>query len=844
MKKMILTLLVLFISLSLFALPAKPGKVRYTQPDGTTIVLELHGNARGHWYTTETGQKVVKEKDGFWRPVLWEPNWNLRKKTTWDDDDDEDWDDDDEEFEPITTGVRHFPVILVNFKDVKFSLEDPVNMISNMLNQQGYSYNGATGSVRDYYYENSHGIFEPVFDVYGPVELEHEMAYYGEDIDSFFGQGDHRAVEVLYEGFVQLDPLIDYSRYDSDGDLEIDMVLMFFAGYNQAEHGPSDSIWPFADDSPYMSGVDFEADGVEVGRFFMTSELRGYTGTNICGIGATAHEFCHALGLPDFYDTDYEGSDGKAGGMYSFSLMSNGCYNNDAKTPPYLNSEEMIMLGWMDEADVQIMPGGKVSLEPVNRKKAFRSYTDMDGEYFVYEYRSGQGWDAATPEGLLIYHVDKSTQITLGWYTPYSLWDEWDSSNSINAYGYHPCCYVIPADDQTNLDYPYKGNQDKMMFPGSRSVTQYTPIDWVGSTTGVSLSDIACSGGVATWKADVNIHQRLLGKVTSTVGVPVPGAKVIVHPLEPATEGVVTVTTDADGQYEAILTGLGWERVSVRASAEGYVSTAAECELNPRKSVLSLQLVRSDDTDDVVICYIDYDAIEEDESGIPAGSRTVRMQFAMYVPAQDLEAHVGKQIKQIRFMPSFFMSEAHSADVFIENGKEELLRVREVPISEEIWYTVDVREYNLFVEKDECFYVGWQLDIPDYGFCVFEGKNLVRTEDETAGVAHEWEHGEFTEEYALACMLVLGEKPVPNPYAARGFNSIQQKDSYKAGDLFEFLLVSAKEDAPSKVTWTFDGAPFEDGDAVQLAAGHHYVEAVLLYPDGRKEILETELEVN
>lgn len=96
-----------------------------------------------------------------------------------------------------------------------------------------------------------------------------------------------------------------------------------------------------------MSGVDFEADGVEVGRFFMTSELRGYTGTNICGIGATAHEFCHALGLPDFYDTDYEGSDGKAGGMYSFSLMSNGCYNNDAKTPPYLNSEEMIMLGWI-----------------------------------------------------------------------------------------------------------------------------------------------------------------------------------------------------------------------------------------------------------------------------------------------------------------------------------------------------------------------------------------------------------------------------------------------------------------------------------------------------------------
>lgn len=60
----------------------------------------------------------------------------------------------------------------------------------------------------------------------------------------------------------------------------------------------------------------------------------------------------------------------------------------------------------------------------------------------------------------------------------------------------------------------------------------------------------------------------------------------------------------------------------------------------------------------------------------------------------------------------------------------------------------------------------------------------MRTEDETAGVAHEWELDAASEEYALACKLVLGEKPVPNPYAARGFNSIQQKDSYKAGDLF------------------------------------------------------------
>jgi len=866
MKKIILLLLTILVSFSLFALPAKPGKVRYTQPDGTTIVLELHGKSHTHWYTNESGQLVEKDKDGFWRPVLWKADWRALQNSSWDDDDDDDdwddddddddwdddwddddddWDDEEEEYEPITTGTRHFPVILVNFTDVKFSVEDPVTRFSNMLNQKGYSYNGATGSVRDYYEENSGGIFEPVFDVYGPYQLEHEMAYYGADfINGISGyRDDERSIEVLYEGFQHLIKDVGVSRYDSNGDGIIDMVLVFFAGYNQAEHGPEDSIWPYAEMSPYMTGVSFKADGVRVGRFFMTSELRGYTGTTLAGIGPSAHEFAHALGLPDFYDVDEAGSGGKAGGMYSFSLMDYGCYNNDAKTPPYLSSEERIMLGWMSEEEVSTMPNGNVSLEPVNRNKAIRSYTDIDGEYFVYEYRSGQGWDAGIPEGLLIYHVDKSKRKVLGGYkTPYSMWEDWMDSNKLNSYGGHPCCYVIPADDQTNLNYDYKGNLDKMIFPGSKSVSQFTPVDWVGSTTGVSLSGISSSGG-AVWKADVHIDQRILGTVTSTVGVPVPGARVIVHPLEPASEGVVSTTADADGNYQVLLTGLGWEKVSVRASAEGYASSTVECEPHPRKSVLPLQLLRSEDAHDVSICYIDYEEVDDEDEGTPIGSRNTRLQCAMYVPAADLVEHVGKQIKQIRFKPSFFISEARSVDVFIENGEKELLRIKDVPISEEIWYTVDIRDYNLFVEKDESFYVGWQMGTPDYGFSIFPGTNLYITEEETAGVAHNWSQREYMMDSALACKLVLGEETLPNPYKVMGVNSIQQESGYQPGDTFEFQLITAQEDAPAQVTWTFDGAPFEDGDAVQLEAGHHYVEAVLLYSDGRKEILETELEV-
>ena len=134
MKKLLLVLLTFLICLSVSALPPMPGKVKFTQPDGTTILLEVHGNAHVHWYSDESGRRMEKDKDGFWRPVLWEGNWNngssRRNFVSLNDDEDDDYDDDDdededededegeeEEYEPITTGVRHFPVVLVNFTD-------------------------------------------------------------------------------------------------------------------------------------------------------------------------------------------------------------------------------------------------------------------------------------------------------------------------------------------------------------------------------------------------------------------------------------------------------------------------------------------------------------------------------------------------------------------------------------------------------------------------------------------------------------------------------------------------------------------------------------------------------
>ena len=59
----------LFISLAAGAVPAKPGPFQYTQPDGSVVTLERHGDEFLNWTTLYGTQRVVElDENGFWRP--------------------------------------------------------------------------------------------------------------------------------------------------------------------------------------------------------------------------------------------------------------------------------------------------------------------------------------------------------------------------------------------------------------------------------------------------------------------------------------------------------------------------------------------------------------------------------------------------------------------------------------------------------------------------------------------------------------------------------------------------------------------------------------------------------
>ena len=502
-KYVFLALVALFCGFQMMdAVPARPGKFTVTQPDGTRIVLQRHGDEWGHWMTDALGRMVRQDENGFYRvvsdaeaaTVLQQASTrrNARRNAQ----------------EPMRSkarksvrGQRHFLVILVEFSDLSFKEDDPNQAFTDLMNEPGYSVSGGTGSARDYYYDNSHGDFEPVFDVYGPVKLKNKYSYYGKND----GWGNDTCPEdAVIEGCQGLDDQIDFSRYDSDGDGVVDLVFMYYAGYGEADSSDSNSIWPHQWGIS-SAGKELILDEVRIDSYACSNEIVGYGALSgqMTGIGTACHEFGHAMGLPDFYDTDYE-TNGEAGALYSFSVMCAGAYNNEGRTPPYFNYEERMLLGWVKESDyLEFKTTGDYTIPPIDENVAYRTFTDMDGEYFIYENRTKTGWDRHIPgAGMVVYHVDKSSRVVSSGYwsvTAYDLWNNWTWSNSINAYGSHPCFYIIPAANQTSLNY-YSERQ--IPFPCG-DVNTYVPKSWNGVEGNVTFSEIAFSSGLVTLHARV-----------------------------------------------------------------------------------------------------------------------------------------------------------------------------------------------------------------------------------------------------------------------------------------------------------------------------------------------------
>lgn len=390
-------------------------------------------------------------------------------------------------------------VILAEFQDVKFNSKnredskvDTYSYFHDMLNKPGFDMFGSNGSARDWFVENSGGIFIPTFDVFGPIELSNTMEYYGSNNAAGM---DRRGADMVIEACKMLDAEIDFSEYDRDGDGYVDNVYIFYAGLGEADSNESDSLWPCNWTLTQAGKRPFTLDGVRIDRFAYSNETYDDL-RRPDGIGTFVHEFSHVLGLPDLYPTaTYSSKRDTPLTPWEYSVMDYGSYNDNGLTPPNYSAYERYALDWLVPSEIEEGENEIENIEESNRAIILR--TSKDSEYYLLENRQLKGWDKALPAaGMLAWHVD---------YVPLVF-----SGNKVNNDKQHQHVELVKANGATDGRHNTLQYLKGFPFPGSSNTVSfgYATIpslrQWDGASLGVELSGIRIEDGIVRFSAEIS----------------------------------------------------------------------------------------------------------------------------------------------------------------------------------------------------------------------------------------------------------------------------------------------------------------------------------------------------
>lgn len=453
-------LLCLVCKAAVFASPVYPRPHQVTQPDGSRLTLVGHGDEFCNYVTTTDGYTLVQAADGFYhyasefdgrltatlqrasdveqrsaaeRAFLADVPQYLRPEPTLAAQRLQNAQSvmaqdapaaiqasmkrrsagaprSDRRAEAVASDYRGL-VILVEFEDRQFSrgTEGTLAYYDAMLNKVGFTsyfdvYYGRqtyTGSLRDYFYDQSYGQFDPTFDIVGPISLPHSQYY----VD-----GVANVMDLTEEVLALADEQIDFSQYDSNGDGDVDMIYLLYAGYSSNYQGNDTRLmWPHASTLVDPEGVmpDIIHDGVRMARFAASAEIFGWMEDGdlvLDGIGTICHEFSHVLGFMDHYDVL-----GYQEHPNTWDVMAAGNYNGIInRTPCAYNSYEKAVAGFLTPRDISQLDGEQITLSSIETSEdAAIIYSTQEHVSFFLDNRQDDKWDKGLiGHGLLVWRVD------------------------------------------------------------------------------------------------------------------------------------------------------------------------------------------------------------------------------------------------------------------------------------------------------------------------------------------------------------------------------------------------------------------------------------------------------
>lgn len=351
------------------------------------------------------------------------------------------------------TGTITIPVVLVNFQDVKFKINNPKEAFDQLFNSdtQADLGNGNYlnyGSVAKYFRDMSGGTFTPKFKVYDPVTVDQPETYYGGTNENDNSDEDPRqlvkdALKLVKDQVTE----DDIKSFCSDGNT-IDCVYIVYAGLGQNDGGNGTTVWA----NCWTTG-GATLGGKEVRWYTMSGELspvkiKDSTIPVVNGLGVICHEFSHSLGLPDMYPTEKSAYlDNQE--MEYWDLMDGGEYTHAGFCPTAYTAFEKEQMEW--QVDIKTLDSDASVTMTTSTERGGTAYKIVnpqnDKEYLMLEYIQRKGWNKHLfGNGLLVYHVCLPSD------TLYS------GTRLNNAPGY-PGMAVVPADGACLSSY-IKANEN------------------------------------------------------------------------------------------------------------------------------------------------------------------------------------------------------------------------------------------------------------------------------------------------------------------------------------------------------------------------------------------------
>ena len=429
-------------------------------------------------------------------------------------------------------GRRNIPVVLLDFPD-----SGPRRFTPAQLKTELFDGPWPSGTLTQYYSEISNGALDVRGAVTPWLKLSKPAAFYaGADYVDSSGKTQHcyglcpqkSKIGDLIREAIDGNKAIDWGAYNNNGpdglpnsgddNGFVDFVAFVHAGRGGECGGAGNAnIWSHRGSlsetlglPPYVTKSRRAGGGfIKIDDYVVLPAL-ACDGTTMIPIGVIAHEFGHAFGLPDLYDTK-----GSSAGLGNWDLMATGAWGGNGvspETPSHMSAWSKQFLGWIDVKDV--VGEQRIEMKPIEKSHTAFKVKISNSSYYLISVTDRSGFDANLPmSGLVVLLVNESV-LSNGL-----------RSNTVNSDVKNMGIKLIEADGLERLNAePFRGGASDL-FPGPevrRSFDATTTPSVLGKMAICGISDpgnpmsvtIAVGedrcAAIETGAADATLAQSLL----------------------------------------------------------------------------------------------------------------------------------------------------------------------------------------------------------------------------------------------------------------------------------------------------------------------------------------------